>query len=327
MTRRTFIALLGGVAAWPLMARAQGGRVRRIGVLITLRDGEPIGRRITAIFEQRLAELGWTIGGNLVIDYRWGVSDLERAHTAVRQVLHLSPDVILVNGGSALTAAQQATRKVPIVFAAISEPVESGFVASLAAPGGNTTGFTNLETTMGGKWLELLKEIEPRVTRVTAMFNPASSFAVRFVASAQAAAQKLAVEVFASHVLNSAEIDAALTALGRETDPALMLPPDGFMPTYRRQIIDLAARHRLPMISAFRSFVADGGLMSYGPDLLDQHRRAATYVDRILRGDKPTDLAVQAPIRYELVINLKTAKTLGLEIPPILLATADEVIE
>jgi putative tryptophan/tyrosine transport system substrate-binding protein len=255
------------------------------------------------------------------------VTDLEKARPALAQILRLSPEVIVTVGGAALTAAQQGAGTVPIVFTAVSEPVERGFVASLAAPGGNTTGFTNLETTIGGKWLELLKEIAPHVTRVVAMFNPASSFAIRFLGSTQEAAPKLAVEVLASHVRDAAEIDAALTTLGREPGIALMLPPDGFTPAHRRQILDLAARHRLPLIAQNRPFVIDGGLMCYGPDPFDAFRHVASYVHRILRGEKPRDLPVQNPGKFELVINRKTANALGLTITHRLLAVADEVIE
>jgi ABC-type uncharacterized transport system substrate-binding protein len=325
--RREFLSLIGGMAAWPRAARAQqGGQVRWIGVLM-IGDDDQFGRTLTAVFEHSLAELGWRVGRNLAIDYRWGVNDLEKARAAVAQVLRLSPEVIVANGGPALTAAQQAAPAVPIVFTQVSEPVERGFVASLAAPGRNTTGFTNLETTMGGKWLELLKEIAPRARHVVAIFNPASSFAVRFFASTQEAAPKLAVEVAASHVRNAADVDAAMTKLGREPDAALMLPPDGFTPAYRSQILDLTRRYRLPLIAQNRSFVADGGLMCYGPDQLDAYRRAASYVHRILRGEKPSDLPVQNPGKFELVINRKTANALGLTIPDRLLAVADEVIE
>jgi putative ABC transport system substrate-binding protein len=326
-TRREVITLLGGAAAaWPHKARAQREGVRWIGVLLIWND-DHLGRRLTTLFEQTLGELGWTVGRNLAIDYRWGVTDLEKARPAVAQILRLSPEVIVTNGGPALTAAQQAASAVPIVFTAVSEPVERGFVASLANPGGNTTGFTNLETSMGGKWLELLKEIAPQVTRFVAMFNPASSFAVRFFGSTEAAAAKLAVEVSAFHVRDAAEIEAALTTLGRETDVALMLPPDGFTPAHRKQILDLAARYRLPLIAQNRPFVIDGGLMCYGPDPFDAFRHAASYVHRILRGEKPRDLPVQNPGKFELIINRNTANALGLDVPPTLLARADEVIE
>jgi putative ABC transport system substrate-binding protein len=328
MRRREFITLIGGaVAAWPLAVRAQqGGRVRWIGALMGFLDDQ-VARELSAVFEQSLEKLGWAVGRNLSIDYRWGVSDLELGRSAVAQILRIGPDVILANGGPALTAAQQATRTVPIVFTGISEPVERGFVASLARPGGNATGFTNLEATMGGKWLELLKEIAPRVTRVTTMFNPDSSFAVLFFRSAEAAGQKLAVEVIAAHVHNPAEIDAATAALAREPGAGLMLPPDGFMGAHRRQIVDLTARYRLPAIAPNRPFVAEGALMSYSTNRFAPFRQAAAYIDRILRGEKPTDLPVQNPTKFELVINMKTAKALGLTVPLTLQVAADEVIE
>jgi putative ABC transport system substrate-binding protein len=329
MKRRDFLTLLvGGAAAPPLAASAQqGARVRWIGALLGGPDTDDFARAGAAVFEQSLAKLGWTVGRNLAIDYRWGVNDSEKARVAMAQVLRLAPDVILTNGGPALTAAQQATGTVPIVFNGISEPVERGFVASMARPGGNTTGFTNLEATIGGKWLGLLTEIAPRVSRVTAVFNPTSSFAVLFFRSAEAAAQKLGVDVVAAHVGDPAEIDAAVTALGREPGAGLILPPDGFTPTYRRQIVDLTVRYHLPAIANGRPFAADGGLASYGTDTLDTFRRTASYVDRILRGENPADLPVQNPVKFELVINLKTAKALGLTVPQTLLITADEVIE
>jgi putative tryptophan/tyrosine transport system substrate-binding protein len=314
--------------AWPLAARAQlGGRVRWIGALMITLDSDPSARDSTAAFEQGLAQLGWTVGRNLAIDYRWGVTDLEKARVAVAQVLRLSPDVLFINGGPGLTAAQQAAGTVPIVFEGVSEPVERGFVTSMAHPGGNTTGFTNLEATVGGKFIELLNEIAPRVSRVTAMFNPSSSFAVLFFRSAQLAAQQLGVEIVAAHVADSAEIDAAVAALAREQNAGLILPPDGFTVAYRQQIVDLTVRHHLPAIAAVRSFPAEGGLASYGTDPVDPFRRAASYVDRILRGEKPADLPVQNPVKFELVINLKTAKALGLDVPLSLQQRADEVIE
>jgi ABC-type uncharacterized transport system substrate-binding protein len=314
---------------WPLPARAQQrGQVRWIGVLLLGPESDQFARDNIAAFEQSLEKLGWAVGRNLAIDYRWGVTDLEKARSAVAQVLRLTPDVILANGGPALVAAQQATGTVPIVFTGISEPVERGFVASLARPGGNTTGFSNLEATMGGKWLELFKEIAPRITRVTAMFNPQSSgSAVLFFHSIEAAAQKLAVEVVAAHVHNPAEIDAAVTALAREPGAGLMLLPDGFNSAHRRQIADLTARYRLPAITSGRSFAAEGGLMTYGLAPLDAFRRAASYVDRILRGERPADLPVQQPVKFELVINMRTARALGLTVPLTLQVAADEVIE
>jgi putative tryptophan/tyrosine transport system substrate-binding protein len=329
MQRRDFITLLcGTAAAWPATATAQqGGRVRWIGVLQNNPDSDPFTRATQAAFEQNLDKLGWMVGRNLAIDYRWGVTDLERAHIAVAQILRLPLDVILVQGGPSLMAAQQATATVPIVFTGVSEPVERGFVASLARPGGNSTGFTNLEVTMGGKFLALLKEIAPRLTRVTAIFNPQSSFALLFFRSAVDAAQKLGVEVVAAHVHDAAEIEAAVNAVAREPNAGLMLPPDGFTGAFRAQIIVAAARHRLPLIAQGRPYVVEGGLMSYSPDNLDTYRRAAAYVDRILRGEKPANLPVQQPVKFELVINMKTAKALGLTVPLTLQVAADEVLE
>jgi len=321
IARREFITLLGGAAAaWPLAARAQqAGMVRWIGVLMISPDSDLLGRERAAVFEESLAKLGWTVGRNLSIDYRWGVSDLKKARLAVGQIMRLTPNVILANGGPALT--------VPIVFTGVSEPVERGFVASLAHPGGNTTGFANLEATVAGKWLELFREIAPRARRVTVMFNPASSFAEQFFRAAVAAAPPLAIEVVAARIHDAAEMDAAMRALTRESGVGLMLPPDGFTQAYSREILDLTRRHHLPVMAQTKPFVVQGGLISYGPENLDTYRRAASYVDRILRGEKPADLPVQAPTKYELVINLKTAKALGLEVPPPLLARADEVIE
>jgi putative ABC transport system substrate-binding protein len=329
MRRRDFIALAGATAAWPLAAHAQqDGRVRRIGALMLSQDDQR-ERAVSGslAFEQTLVKLGWAVGRNIAIEYRWGVTDLDRARFAVAQILRLAPGAILATSSSALTAAQGATRTVPIVFTGISEPVERGFVASLARPGGNITGFINLVATIGGKWIELLKEIAPLVTRVTGMFNPASSFAPHFLRSAETAGRGLAVEVVEAHVRDAAEIEAVVTALAREPNAGLMLVPDGFTQNHRRLIFDLTARYRIPTIGQLRSHVAAGCLMSYGVDPIDSYRRAASYIDRILRGEKPADLPVQQPVLYETVINLKTAKTLGLTVPPSLLARADEVIE
>jgi putative ABC transport system substrate-binding protein len=285
------------------------------------------GRDRAEVFEQSLAKLGWTVGRNLAIDYRWAVSDLGKARLAVGQIMRLTPSVILANGGPALTAAQQATSTVPIVFIGVSEPVEHGFVASLSHPGGNTTGFANLEATIAGKWLELFREIVPGTTRISIMFNPASSFAEQFFRAAEAASQRLAIEVVALRVRSAAEIDATVGTLSRESNAGLLLPPDGFTTAYHREIIDLTTSRHLPAMAGVKPFAAQGGLMSYGRDVLDTYRRAAGYIDRILRGEKPADLPVQNPIKFELVINLKTAKALGLNVPDSLFARADEVIE
>jgi putative ABC transport system substrate-binding protein len=328
VNRREVVALLGGAAtAWPVAGHAQQDRVRWIGVLMVNPDTDDVARDWTAAFEQNLARLGWTVGRNLAIDYRFGVSDSEKARVAVAQVLRLAPEVIVTNGGPALTAAQQATRSVPIVFNGVSEPVERGFVASMAHPGGNKTGFTNLEATMGGKWLELFKEIAPRVSRVTAVFNPVSTFGGPFFQSAETAARGLGVDLVAAHVGNPAEIDAAVSTLAREPGAGLIFPPDGFTTAYRREIVDLTMRYHLPAMGVGRAFAAEGGLVSYGTDSLDVFRRSASYVDRILRGEKPADLPVQNPVKFELVINVETARALGLTVPATLLATADEIIE
>jgi putative ABC transport system substrate-binding protein len=328
MRRRDFITLVGRAAvAWPLAARAQQARVRWIGALLLTPDDDPAGRETTAALEQALAKLGWTVGRNLAIDYRWGVTDFEKGRLAVAQVMRLSPDVLFINGGPGLTAAQQVAGSVPVVFTGVSEPVERGFVASMAHPGGNTTGFTNLEATMGGKFIELMKEIAPRAAHVTALFNPMSTFAVLFFRSAAEAGQKLGIEVVEAHVHDPAEIDSAMAAAAREPNVGLILPPDGFTVAHQRQISDLAARYHLPVIAANAPFAREGGLAAYGSDARDTPRRAASYVDRILRGEKPADLPVQNPVKFELSINLKTARALGLTVPPTLLATADLVIE
>ena len=329
MRRRAFITLIGGAAAaWPLAARAQQGeRVRWIGAMMLRQDGDAIAREQTTVLEQSLAKLGWTVGRNVAIDYRWGIDEFgEKANLAVMQILRLTPNLILANGGPALTAAQHATRTVPIVFTGVSEPVERGFVTSMARPGGNATGFANLEASFGGKWIELLKEMAPRTSRVTAMFNPASSFAVLFFRSAEVAGRSLGIDVLAAHVSDPAKFDAVGVTLAREPNSALMLPPDGFTQSHRR-LIDLTGRYHLPCIAGYRQFAAGGGLVFYGQNSIDHFQRAASYIDRILKGEKPGDLPVPSPVKFELVINLKTAKALGLTVPPMLLATADELIE
>jgi putative ABC transport system substrate-binding protein len=330
MRRREFITLLGGAAAaWPLAARGQPGeRVRRVGVLMGTSESDPESREHLAAFQQRLNELGWIVARNLQLDSRWVSGDAERAQSAAAELVRLIPDVILANGSTALRALQQATRTVPIVFVVVSEPLAQGFVSSLARPDGNTTGFTNLEPTLGAKWLELLKEIAPSVTRVAMMFNPRSAVPnPLFFRSAEAAGPNFAVKVIMAAVHDAAEIEGAITTLGREPGGGLIFPPDYFTVVHRKLIVGLAARYRLPAIYAFRSFSPDGGLLYYGVDRADQFRQAAGYVDRIVRGEKPGDLPVQQPTKFELVINLKTATVLGLTVPPTLLARADEVIE
>jgi ABC-type uncharacterized transport system substrate-binding protein len=330
MRRRNFITgLVSTTAAWPLPVRAQrDDRMRRVGVIgVTLEDDPQSSRRANA-FQEGLEKLGWTIGRNLQIDYRWGASDAERANVAAAELMKLTPDVILANSPPAARAAQQATRTVPIVFVAVSEPLALGLVASLAKPGGNTTGFTNLEPSIAGKWLELLKEVAPRVARAGFMFNPeASPIAPLFLRSAEMAASTFGVQPIPVHVRTVAEIESGITKFGREPGSGLIFPPDTFTTANYRFIVELAARNRLPTIYAFRYFCAAGGLISYGPDVVDQFRRAASYVDRILRGEKPGDLPVQQPTKFEFVINLKSAKALGLDVPLHFQQLADEVIE
>jgi putative tryptophan/tyrosine transport system substrate-binding protein len=330
MKRREFIALLGSAAmAWSLAARAQQpGRVRRIGVLGVPIEIDPQSQRRAAAFREGLENLGWTVGRNLQIDYRWGISDDERAQAAAAELLRLAPELVLANSPPAVRAVQRAAPTMPIVFVAVSEPVSLGLVASLAHPGGNTTGFTNLEPSIGGKWLEMLKGINPRTARVALMFSPEGSpLAPLFFRSMEAAAPKFGVDTVMAPVHELAEIEATMTKLGREPGCGLIFPPDTFTTAHHKEIVELAARYQLPAIYAFQYFAAAGGLISYGPDVVDQFRRAAAYVDRILRGQRAGDLPVQQPTKFELVINLKTAKALGLTIPPSLLARADEVIE
>jgi putative ABC transport system substrate-binding protein len=322
--------MLGGaVAVWPLAARAQQGeRMRRVGVLIQFSESDPQGQARIAAFREELQKRGWRIGGNLEIDYRWAVSNDERARSAAAELLKLTPDVISANSTVHLRAVQQATRTVPIVFTTIIEPIGQGFVASLAHPGGNTSGFSYLEVSIGGKWMGVLKDIAPRLTRVACMFNPQRGpYSVGISHFAQEAAQRLGVQYVAAPVFEPTQIEPAIAPLAHALNAGLIISPDAFTVTHRQQIITLAARYRLPAIYSERNFAVEGGLVSYGPDHVDHFRQAASYVDRILRGEKPADLPVQQPSKFYLAINLNTAKALGLEIAPTLLARADEVIE
>jgi ABC-type uncharacterized transport system substrate-binding protein len=328
LKRREFITLLGGaVAAWPLAARAQqADRVRRIGALMTQAADDPEGQSRLLALAQGLQEFGWTIGRNVQIDTRWGAGDAERYRRYAAELVALAPDVILVNGPAALAQLQQATRSLPIVFMNVTDPVGAGFVVSVARPGGNATGFMLSEYSTSGKWLELLKEIAPRVTRAAIIRDPTLTSSVGQFAAIQSAAASLGVELSPIDLRNTGEIERTIAAFARAPNGGLIVTTGGSS-TRRSLIVTLAARHRLPAVYPFRYYVADGGLISYGPDPIDPYRRAAGYVDRILKGEKPADLPVQAPTKYELVINLKTAKALGLEVPPTLLARADEVIE
>jgi putative ABC transport system substrate-binding protein len=327
--RRKFLATLGGaVAAWPLAARAQQGeRVRRIGVLIQFAESDPEGRARVAVFREELQKLGWSVGRNLQIDYRWAAVDPDRLRKYAAELVALAPDVVLALSGTPLVVAlQQVTATVPIVFVGVADPVSAGLVESLARPGGNATGFTVYEYSMSGKWLELLKEIAPRVTRV-AIVRELAIAGTGQLGALQSVAPSLGVELFPIGVRDAGEIERAVMAFSRGSNGGLIVTGSPSTAIHRHQIIMLAARHLLPAVYPYRYFVASGGLICYGPDLIDQFRRAAGYVDRILKGEKPADLPVQAPTKYELVINLKTAKAIGLEVPPTLLARADEVIE
>jgi len=329
MKRREFITLLGGVAVWPLAARAQQReRMRRIGVFMPGVADDPESEVRNAAFLQGLGELGWIVGRNVRIDYRWGAGDLDRYHVIAAELIALSPDVVLALGYSIVSALQKATRSVPLVFASVTDPVGGGLVASLARPGGNATGFVTSEFGFAGKWLELLKEVAPRVTRVAVLRDPAVASQIALFGSIQSVAPSLGVELRPIDVRDAGEIEHAVSAFAAgEPNGGLITPTGarGFL--HRELIVALAARHRLPAVYAYRGHVMSGGLISYGPDQVEHFRRAAGYVDRILKGEKPADLPVQAPTKYELVINLKTAKALGLEMPPTLLARADEVIE
>jgi putative ABC transport system substrate-binding protein len=324
--RRRELILGGVVLALPLAARAQQPvRTRRIGVLMPLTADDPEDQARLAAFLQGLQETGWSVGRNLRIDTRWG-GDADRLRRSAVELVALAPDVIMTVGVNAVVALQQASRSVPIVFVGTTDPVGAGFVASMARPGGNLTGFTNIEYGTSAKWLELVKEIAPRVTRA-AVLRDTSSAGISALAAIQAVAPSLGVDTSPVSVRDADEIERAITAFGRSSNGALIVAPSFMAFVHRQLIITLAARHRLPAVYPFRRFTTAGGLISYGPDLIDQCRRAASYVDRILKGEQPADLPVQAPTKFELVINLKTAKALGLEIPPMLLARADEVIE
>jgi putative ABC transport system substrate-binding protein len=333
MRRRAFITLLGGAAAapamlWPLAARAQQPeRMRRIGVLTNLAADDPEAQARKSAFLQGLRELGWTEGRNMRIDTRWTLGDGDRTRKYAAELAALAPDVILATGSNTVGPLLQATRVVPIVFMYVPDPIGAGYVDSLARPGGNATGFTAFEYGISAKWLELLKEIAPGVTRAAVLRDPAITAGIGQFGAIQSVAPSLGVEVSPVNVRDAPEIERAVAAFARSSNGGLIVTGSALANIHRDVIITLAARHKLPAVYFERFFVAGGGLISYGTEMLDQHRRAAGYVDRILKGEKPADLPVQAPTKYELAINLKTAKALGLELPPIVLARADEVIE
>ena len=328
MRRREFITLLGGAAvAWPLKAHAQQPeRMRRIGVLAPTAPVDAEAQTRFAALRQGLQRFGWIEGRNLQIDARWGAGDAGAIGSAATELAALAPDVIVASG-SAAAAVLQATRTVPIVFVSVPDPVGSGFVESLAQPGGNATGFIMFEYGLSAKWLELLKEIAPSVTRAAVLRDPAIVAGIGQFAVIQSAAPSVGVDVSAINMRDGAEIERAVTAFARRPNGGLILTASALAAIHRDLVVSLAARYKLPAVYITRYFVAGGGLVSYGPDFVDQYRRAAEYVDRILKGEKPADLPVQAPTKYELVINLKTAKALGLDIPTTVLASADEVIE
>jgi putative ABC transport system substrate-binding protein len=330
--RREFVAGLGSVAAWPLAARAQqSDRVRRrIGVLMVLYETDPLGQAALSMLTQGLAELGWMDGRNLRIDVRWAGNDLNRMRMFAKELVGLQPDVLLAGNSTPVTAAlQRETRTIPIVFVGLGDPVASGLIASLPQPGGNLTGFFNWEASFGGKWLELLMEIAPDLKRVAMIFNPDTAPLVgsHFSPSFEAAARSLKVEPIAAPVHSDAEIETVMTSLGGEPRGGLVVMPDAFTVVHRVPIILLAARNNVPAVYQTSAFVREGGLLSYGPDGADLYRRSASYVNRILRGEKPSALPVQLPVKFEMAVNIKTAKALGLTVPQSILLRADEVIE
>ena len=325
MGRRKVVALLGAAAAWPLAARAE--RTRRIGVFMNYAEDTPQSRSRLASFVQAMEELGWTAGRNVQIDYRWGVADADRNRRNAAELVALAPDVLLASATAVTAALVQTTRTVPIVFVNVVDPVGAGFVQSMARPGGNATGFIPFEYGIGGKWLELLKQVAPGVRRVAVLHNPIVVSRSGQLGAIEAVAPSFRVELSAFSVRDPGEIEWAVTRFAQAPNGGLIVVGAPSLESHHELIVALAAQHRLPAVYPYRSYVAAGGLMSYGTDLVAQFRRAAGYVDRILKGEKAADLPVQAPTKYELAMNLKTAKALGLDMPAKLLGRADEVIE
>ena len=328
--RREFISLLGGAAAWPLAAQAQQQeRMRRLGVLMGYTENDPESQARIATFRQALSESGWSDSSNLRIDYRWASADVGRIKQFAKELVALKPDVVLANTTPVTAALQRETADIPIVFVIVSDPVGAGFVANLARPGGNITGFINFEDSMGGKWLELLKQIAPAVKRAGIMFNPdtAPGGGKYFLKSFEAAGAALGVKTAITSVRSPSEIEKVMGDLAREGDAGLVLTSDGFLTVNRKLVMTLAEDFKLPVVYPLGTFAKEGGLLGYGPDYHDLFRRSAFYVDRVLKGEKPADLPVQVPTKFELVINLKTAKVLGLDVSLQLQQRADEVIE
>jgi putative ABC transport system substrate-binding protein len=333
MNRRAFISVLGGAAAthisaWPLAARAQQSeRVRHIGVLMPVAADDPDAQPRVSAFQRRLQELGWMVGHNLRIDYRWTPEDTPYMRAQAAELVSLKPDLIVAGGSPAVAALRAESRNIPIIFMQVIDPVAAGFVTSLSRPGGNLTGMTNFEFAMGGKWLEILKEISPRLAGVAVLYNPATARHEGMLSSVTAAAPLLSIELTDAPFQDAAVIERAIDALAQKSNGGLLVLPDVSTLNHRDLIIARTAQRRLPAVYPFRFFAVNGGLVSYGIDVTDSYRQIASYVDRILRGAQPEDLPVQAPNKFELIINLKTAKALGLEVPLTLLARADEVIE
>jgi len=328
--RRDFIALVGEVAVvWPLVALAQQSQhPRRLAVYTNLPEGDGEAQRNITTLQQGLAALGWIEGGNLHVDYRWATGDPSSTRAAAAELVRLAPDVILASATEGLAAFRQETRSIPIVFVSVSDPVGQGFVESLAHPGGNITGFTAFEFSMGGKWIEILKELAPSVRRVAVLFNPKTApYFGLFLRSIESAAATFSVESIATPIQDMVGIETAIMTLAHQADTGFIFPSDSYTSIHRKAIIALTARYAVPAIFAWREFIADGALVAYGIDRNDMYRHAPAYIDRILKGVKPADLPVQQPTKFELAINLKTARALGLTIPQALLATADEVIE
>jgi putative ABC transport system substrate-binding protein len=328
MRRRAFIAGLGSAAAWPGVARAQqSDRLRRIGVLRTGDENDPVVKASVSALTQAIAELGWTDGRNVRMDLRSAVGDINRIRALAQELIGLQPDLIVTGGNLATSAVQRETRAIPIVFGNVADPVASGLVPRLDRPGGNITGFANLDVSLGGKWLELLTEIAPGLKRAAIMFNPDTNPVSVYMPSLETASRSLKVEPIVSPVHSDAEIETAIIAVGREPGGGLVVPPDAFMAVHRARIILAAVQNNVPAVYGLSFYARDSGLLSYGNDAVDMWRRAATYVDRILRGEKPGDMPVQLPTKFELVINLKTARALGLTVPQSILLRADEVIQ